>query len=178
MVILNGVGSWIYSYQQKNGKYPEDWSDLISGGFPGTARSAGGQRMLIEQRYFFPKDVVLKNSTGGLRVLLMAKRAGGEGNNYDAKDDASYEGRVLLLEDKEGFVYPQRFPEVVLRRKFKDLGLDLADYTYAAPPSPAYRIRAAWYHFRRVVPVPYLFLAAVAGMAWWKIRSGRMSADS
>lgn len=68
----------------------------------------------------------------------MARQAGGEGDNEDEEDPARRKGQLLIVEASDNSIQTRNYSEVTLEHWFEEAGLNLADFTSAAPPPPVF----------------------------------------
>jgi len=129
---------------------PGSWDECIQRGLLNEPLLSDGRRFCdLENLYFFPGNIKISDGRGGsIRIIVMAKAAGGEGDSNATTEDR-IPGRYIIGEFDSGRVRAGRFREERLRKLFADANLDLSDYTFS---SPEQRIIAAP---RAEKPLPY-----------------------
>ena len=139
-VSFSNVRSLLEIYKTKHGNnLPTSWQDFIDSGIlTGEALNNSRRFLDIENRYIFVdlKPIQFGNRTE--RVLIMARQAGGEGDNRDAEEAEKKTGRLLLVEASDGSIQTRKYSEVMLKLWFEKAGLSLADFTSASPPPPTF----------------------------------------
>ena len=129
-------------YRDKNnGSLPVNWKEFIESGVmtPQMIKDAESH-LNLENRYkIHNPPIAVKYKSGEIKIIIMAMRAGGEGNR-SSKDEngiaTEIPGRNLVFEAVNGEISSGRFPERLLENMFSDAGLNLLDYTYDAPDPP------------------------------------------
>jgi hypothetical protein len=139
-VSFSNVRSLLEIYKAKHeNSLPSNWQDFIDSGIlSGDALNNSRRFLDIENRYIFVdvKPIQFGNRTE--RVLIMARQAGGEGDNNNAEEPEKRKGRWLIVEASDGSIQTRKYPEVMLKSYFEKAGLSLADFTSAAPPPPEF----------------------------------------
>lgn len=134
------VRSLLAIYKTKHGNnLPASWQDFIDSGILTGEVLDNSRRFLdVENRYIFVdlKPMLLGNQVE--RVLIMARRSGGEGDNNNAEEPEKRKGRWLIVEASDGSIQTRKYPEVMLKSWFEKAGLSLADFTSASPPPPEF----------------------------------------
>lgn len=137
-ISFSNVRSLLEIYKTKHGNnLPSNWQDFIDSGILTGEVLNNSRRFLdIENRYVFVvvKPMLFGNRTE--RVLIIARQAGGEGDDDDAEDPEKRKGRWLIVEASDGSIQTRKYSEVMLKFWFEKAGLDLADFTFASPPPP------------------------------------------
>ena len=139
-ITFSGIARSIEIYQTSNsGKLPENFSELIEGGYVTKFLLDNARKYCdIENRYIFVDLKPMQFGNRMERILLMARQAGGEGDNNEAEDPEKKKGRLLIVEASDGSIQTRQYSEVMLEFWFEKAGLKLADYTFDAPPPPEY----------------------------------------
>jgi hypothetical protein len=127
-------------YKDKNhGDLPKSWDTLIESGiFSGQVLTDSRRYLDVENRYIFVDLKPMQFGNHTERVLIMARQAGGEGDNNDAEDPEKIKGRLLIVEASDGSIQTRKYSEVMLQHWFEKAGLSLAEFTSDAPPSPEF----------------------------------------
>jgi len=123
-------------YKEKHsGNLPKSWKEFINSGILSGDILTNSRRFLdMESRYIFVdlKPIQIGNQID--RIIIMARQAGGEGDNEDAEDPERRRGRLLIVEASDGSIQTRKCSESMLKIWFEKAGLNLADFTSAAPP--------------------------------------------
>lgn len=132
------IRSLLEVYKTKHGNnLPTSWQDFINSGILSGDVLNNSRRFLdIENRYIFVELKPLQFGNRMERVLILARQAGGEGDDNDAEDPAKRPGRWLIVEASDGSIQTRNYSEVMLKYWFEKAGLNLADFTFASPPPP------------------------------------------
>jgi hypothetical protein len=125
-------------YKSTHGDHlPKNWQEFIDSGiFSGDALNNSRRFLDIENRYIFVDLKPMQFGNRTERVLIMARQAGGEGDNNNAEEPEKRKGRWLIVETSDGSIQTRKYPEVLLKLWFEKAGLSLADFTSASPPPP------------------------------------------
>ncbi len=128
----------IYKTKQGN-NLPTSWQDFIDSGILTGEVLNNSRRFLdIENRYIFVDLKPMQFGNRTERVLIMARQAGGEGDNNNAEEPEKRKGRWLIVEASDGSIQTRKYPEAMLKSWFEKAGLSLADFTSASPPPPEF----------------------------------------
>jgi hypothetical protein len=134
------VRSLLEIYRTKHANsLPTSWQDFIDSGILTGGVLDNSRRFLdIENRYIFVDLKPMQFGNRTERVLIMARQAGGEGDNKEAEDPEKRNGRWLIVEASDGTIQTRKYPEFMLKYWFEKASLSLADFTSAAPPPPEF----------------------------------------
>lgn len=139
---FSNVRSLLEIYKTKHGNnLPTGWQDFIDSGILSGDVLNNSRRFLdIENRYIFVDLKPMQFGNRTERVLIMARQAGGEGDNDNAEEPEKRKGRWLIVEASDGSIQTRKYPEVMLRSWFEKAGLSLSDFTSASPPPPEFKV--------------------------------------
>ena len=139
-VSFSNVRSLLGIYKTRHGNnLPNSWQDFIdSGVLSGDVLNNSRRFLDIENRYIFVDLKPMQFGNRTERVLIMARQAGGEGDNNEAEEPEKRKGRWLIVEASDGSIQTRKYSEVMLKYWFEKAGLSLADFTSAAPPTPEF----------------------------------------
>lgn len=137
-VSFSNITSMLEIYKNQHGNnLPTSWREFIDSGFlSGGVLDNARQFLDIENRYIFVDLKQMRFGHRTERVVIMARQAGGEGDNNNAEEPEKRKGRWLIVETSDGSIQTRKFPEVMLKLWFEEAGLNLADFTSASPPPP------------------------------------------
>lgn len=139
-VSVANVRALLEIYKTKHGgDFPKNWQEFIDSGILSGQVLTNSRRFLdLENRYIFVELKPMRFGNKTERILIMARQPGGEGDNHDAEDPEKRKGRWLIVETSDGSIQTRKYSEGMLKLWFEKAGLNLADFTSAAPPPPEY----------------------------------------
>ena len=170
-------------YQREQGKIPGSWQELAEKGYLSGKIWENSEELLnMDERYMFVDLNPIQIGNESHRILLMAKKPGSEGNDFETSVMDRVQGRLVMIEDKEGRLVVRKYSEKVLNLWFTKAGLNLADYTSDAPPSPSYNLGKEIGSYFRVRPglkiSCFLIMFAGAAFIFWKFLGKRDLAEN
>lgn len=139
-VLISNIRGLLELYKENHdNNLPKNWPEFIDSGVFTDQLLNDARRILdIENRYAFVDMKPIELSSGMVRIIIMAKQPGAEGDRVDTRELEKKKGRWLIMEASDGSIQIGKVPEVMLDYWFKKAGLDLANYTFPAPPLPVF----------------------------------------
>ncbi len=138
--VIHNLRNTIELYKNEFKKVPTNWESFDKDGYRNVLKDAN-KIMDLENRYYFPKIAKTFNSDTNTakKIILMAKRPGGEGDIKLYNQDGSFylePGRIVFFEELSGGINSGRILESALHAMFEEAGLNLSDYTLDSPAIP------------------------------------------